>query len=158
MAPGRDCSCGESSTTSSAGPAKKKNGRNKFLLFFLLTMATHKQLEQFVELTKRETRDRMNNIIRVQKNKNKKMSLVVVVVGLIGSLFFFFFLLASHSAQSTNRRNGPLFFPFGFRRLPLAFFPYYSLSARPGRQKTASDNNKVRKYAIEKIPLEFGLT
>jgi hypothetical protein len=85
------------------------------------------------------------------------MSLVVVVVvGLIGSLFFFVFLLASHSAQSTNRRNGPLFFPFGFRRLPLAFF--LIIPFRPGRQKTASDNNKVRKYAIEEIPLEFGLT
>jgi hypothetical protein len=149
MAPGRDCSCGESSTTSSAGPAQKKNGRNKFLLFFLLTMATHKQLEQFVELTKRETRDRMNNIIRVQKNKNKKMSLVVVVVvvGLIGSLFFFRLLLASHSAQSTNRRNGPLFFPFGFRRLPLAFF--LIIPFRPGRQKqpattTTTSENRHR--------------
>jgi hypothetical protein len=107
-------------------------------------MATHKQLEQFVELTKRETRDRMNNIIRVQKNKNKKKSLVFVVVGLIGSLFFFCLLLASHSAQSTNRRNGPLFFPFGFRRLPLAFF--LIIPFRPGRQKTTSDNNNnVRK-------------
>ncbi len=84
------------------------------------------------------------------------MSLVVVVVvGLIGSLFFFVFLLASHSAQSTNRRNGPLFFPFGFRRLPLAFFPYYSLSARPAKT-TSDNNNNVRKSPSRKFRLKFG--
>jgi hypothetical protein len=68
-------------------------------------------------------------------------------VGLIGSLFFFVFLLASHSAQSTNRRNGPLFFPFGFRRLPLAFF--LIIPFRPGRQKqpattTTTSENRHR--------------